>query len=162
MALGQEWPSPFRHLPENTMAVAHVRVEALVKSDWGKTALAELAGKKDIKESVAKLKSGLGIDVAEVDSLTFLILDPIISGESNPRPMLSNGRWSVRPNLPTGPNLAPPPNLPPAAAPAQLVPAARAATTVSTRAGQSWGHNHVPGWRFQPSIRVDACLHRPE
>jgi hypothetical protein len=84
--LGQEWQSPLRHLPDNTLAVVHIRVEALLKSEWGKSALEELLKKKDIKESFAKLKSDLGIDPFEIESLTLLVLDPVLSGEQLARP----------------------------------------------------------------------------
>ncbi len=98
---GQEWPSPFRHLPENTMAVVHVRVEALLKSAWGKAALMEVLGKKDVKETFQKLNSELGIDPFDVESATFLLLDPVLAGDQEPRPSLRN-RWN-------GPVLSPPP-----------------------------------------------------
>jgi hypothetical protein len=99
-ALAQEWASPFRHLPDNTMAVAHVRVDALMKSEFGKAVLAELLGKKDAKESFAKLKTDLGLDSLEVEGLTFLLLDPVPSDGPSER---ATPRFMLPSRTPFGP-----------------------------------------------------------
>jgi hypothetical protein len=110
LVFGQEWPSPFRHLPENTMAVIHVRVDALLKSEWGKAALDDVLSKKDMKDSFQKIKSHLGIDPLEVESLTFLFLDPVLSGEQNQRLWQYNQQGALPPKdstLPRNPIIPP-------------------------------------------------------
>jgi hypothetical protein len=91
LAPAQEWPSPFRHLPDNTMAVVHVRVDALLKSAAGKAALAEFNKSKDLEQ----LKMDLGIDLAEVDGLTFVLLDPDFDVDQKGRPNLRQQRWQT-------------------------------------------------------------------
>jgi hypothetical protein len=96
LAIGQEWPSPFRHLPENTMAVAHFRVEPLLKSAWGKAALQDIVSNPELKEAFESLKSAVGIDLLDVESATIVLLDPLAPADSAPRlPLQRNQPWNV-------------------------------------------------------------------
>ncbi len=108
LAVGQE--SPFRHLPEDTMAVVHVRVEPFFKSAWGKAALGEVLRTKEAKDSFLKIKAHTAIDPLEVESVTLVLLDPVLTDEKDPRPIRRGPRWNLlRPTLPIEPQTGVPP-----------------------------------------------------
>lgn len=103
-ANGQESTSPLRHLPENTMAIAHVNVGALLKSNWGKSALDEVLNDKELSLWINFAKAEFGIDPRDVDTMTLFMLDLELLSDKE-APNFRTQRFQFN----RGPSFTPPP-----------------------------------------------------
>lgn len=69
-------PDGLRHVPLDAMGFIHFRAGDLLKSAVGKALLQELQQAREAKQGLKKIEQTLGIEVADLESVTLLMLAP--------------------------------------------------------------------------------------
>jgi hypothetical protein len=84
-AQDQKLPEPLRHVPPDAMGFVHLRVGEFLKSDLGKNLLQELKLDKEAAKGLKKMEQELGIDIADIDTVTVLMLNTPNQFQMRPR-----------------------------------------------------------------------------
>ena len=77
-------PEGLRHVPPDAMGFVHFRAGDFLKSAIGKTLLQELRKDPEAAKGLKKMEQTLGIEAADVESVTLLVLTPPSRLQMNP------------------------------------------------------------------------------
>src|SRR5262245_30714092 len=69
-------PDGLRHVPLDALGFVHIRVGDFRKTEAGKLLMEELLKDRDAAKGFEQIKKEMGIDLTEVESVTFLVLTP--------------------------------------------------------------------------------------
>src|SRR5438094_6804509 len=69
-------PDGLRHVPLDAMGFVHIRAGDFLKTATGKALLQELRQDREAKKGLKKIEQTLGIDAADLESVTLLVLTP--------------------------------------------------------------------------------------
>jgi hypothetical protein len=88
-------PDGLRHVPPDAMGFVYIRAGEFLKGPIGSTLLAEVRKDREASKGLKKLEQMLGIEAADLDSVTILMLPPA-KGQMNQRPRIIYDKLAPR------------------------------------------------------------------
>jgi hypothetical protein len=76
MAQQSNLPDGLRHVPPDAIGFLHVRAGEFLRNDLGKQLMKELQQDREASRALQKLENDLGTQVADIDSVTLILLSP--------------------------------------------------------------------------------------